>query len=543
MKKKTTNTKNAKSSQEPKNSLGWNNRIVQICTGVAVGLIALLFTLISYASIIETCRIDPANPYAELVNFDKDMIWVNIAVIALAVLAGLAAVRKHIRLSKVNTTFIVILMLLLTTVISLKWIDSVKSIASGDAMILLNTARDAAQDKYQSFFTSWEYYGNYSYYRFYPFQLGYVFFAEILYRIFGTTRTDILFQIPNVIALDFIYVGVVKIAKKVFDRPAVTNLTAIMLGLTFQPMFMTTFTYGILLGLAFSVWSVYFIIRYMKEDKLLFAGISVLLMGISVLLKYNNMILLAAVCIALILHTIDHKKFLALAVAAVMILFSVGLQKLVIFTYAERSGAELNTQVSQTMYAYMGISDSGMAPGWYNGKAMETLRDSKMDVDKANEIAEKGIKARYEELKKTKKLKEFFQKKLYSQLNEPSFESIWLSQVRKHNYPEGTPLPKSVESVYTGGLHKVLDLWFNYSVMIAYLSFTAGMVWLIVKKKLNAETSILPVAVLGGVLYHMIFEGKSQYLLPYFILIIPFAAYGFIESMRGLNKKVDFLFK
>ncbi|HBE15477.1 MAG TPA: hypothetical protein DCY72_04445, partial [Ruminococcaceae bacterium] len=355
--------------------------------------------------------------------------------------------------------------------------------------------------------------------------------------------SDILFQIPNVIALDCIYVGLVMITKKLFDRRSVTNITAIALTICFQPMFMTTFTYGLLLGLSFSVWSVYFVIRYMQENKIKFAVFAVLLMAVSVLLKYNNMIVMAAVCIALLLHVIGKKRFMALAVIAAMIICSVGLQKLVILSYSARSGVELNTQVSQKMYAYMGMSESGMAPGWYNGKAMETLRDANMDVDKANEVASQGIKQRMDTLTKNNQFFEFYKQKLLSQYNEPSFESIWISQVRKHNYPEGEELPKLVTSVYSGGLSKVFDNWFNYYVMMTYIAFTAGMVWLIFRKKLTTESLILPVAILGGALYHLIFEGKSQYILPYFILLIPFAAYGFVESMRALHKKSKVLFE
>lgn len=525
------------------NTLNTRNKIVQICSCIAIYLIAVLFAVLSIASVLQTCRIDQANPYSEIINFDDDLVLTNLALIGLTVLAALTILRKNISLSKVNTNFIICIMILFTTIVSLAWINLVQSVASGDAMILLNTARDAAQNKYQSFYTSYDYYGNYSYYLYYPFQLGYVFFAEILYRIFGIGCSHILFQIPNVIALDFIYAGIVMIAKKLFNRTSVTNLTAIALMVCLQPMFMTTFTYGLLLGIAFSIWSVYHVIRYMQDDKLLNAGIAVLLMAVSVLLKYNNMILLAAVCIALILHVIDKKKFLALAVAAVMIVCSVGLQKIVINSYAARSGAELNTEVSQTLYAYLGISDSGMAPGWYNGKAMETLRDSQMDVEAANKIASAGIESRLDYLSNSNQLGEFIKDKFLSQFNEPSYESIWISQVRNHNLPEGQPLPAIVQSVYTGGLQKVLDNWFNYYVMIIYLSFTAAMVCLMFRRKLNTQSLILPVAILGAVLYHMLFEAKSQYILPYFILMVPFAVYGFVESVSALKKKSEILFK
>lgn len=525
------------------NTLTARNKIVKICSYIAICLIAVLFAILSVVSILQTCRIDQANPYSEIVNYDNDLVLTNLALIGLTILGALFFIRKNISISKVNTTFIVLVMLLVTTIVSLAWINLVQSIASGDAMILLNTARDAAKNEFRSFHSSYDYYGNFSYYLYYPFQLGYVFFAEILFRIFGTNSSDILFQIPNVIALDFAYVGMVMIAKRLFDRKSVTNLTAITLTVCFQPMFMTTFTYGLILGITFSIWSVYHIIRYMQENKLKNAGFAILLMAISVLLKYNNMILLAAVCIALVLHAIDKKKLLALAVVVVMVLCSVGLQKAVIASYSARSGAELKTQVSQTLYAYLGISDSGMAPGWYNGKAMETLRDNKMNVDKANKVASEGIKQRFTELSTTGKLGDFFWKKYISQFNEPSYESIWISQVRKHNYPEGEKLPVLVESVYSGGLQKVFDNWFNYTVMMIYIFFTAGMIWMILRRKLTTAGLILPVAILGAILYHMLFEAKSQYILPYFILMIPFAVYGFVESMRTLSKKTEVLFK
>ena len=524
-------------------TINTQNSFTRICSTIAVALTGIVFAVLSITAMLHTCRIDPANPYAEIINFEDDFLFANIGLVALTFLAFIALVRRDIHISAVDTSFVIFIMLIVATVIPLVWVNLVQSKASGDAMIMLNTARDAAQDNYRSFHSSYDYYGNYSYYLYYPFQLGYVLFAEILYRVFGTSSTDLLFQVPNVIALDLLYVGVVFITKRVFRRKAVTNMTAIALAVCLQPMFMTTFTYGLIIGICLSVWSVYFTLRYMQENKLQYAGIAILLIALSVVMKYNNMILLAAICIALILHVIGSRRFLALAVAALMVVCSVGAQKLVIYSYSQRSGAELNTQVSQKLYAYMGISDSGMAPGWYNGIAMETLRDNKMDVEAADRVAEDGISRRLEYLSDNKLLGDFLWKKFTSQFNEPSFESVWVSQVREHNIPEGEKLSDLVTSVYTGGLSTLLDNWFNYYNMIIYIGFAAGMAWLIIRRKATSETVILPAAVFGAVLYHMIFEGKSQYLLPYFVLLIPYAMYGLLESTQALRRKTDFLFK
>ncbi len=517
-------------------NLNLRNKIVRICSGIAIVMVAVVFVILSVVSILHTSRIDQANPYAEIVNYDNDLVIVNLALILGSIFAALFIMRRKVSFDQLNTRLIVAVMAAATAIVSCFWIMTVQSVSSGDPMIMLNTARDAAKDTYPSFHHSYDYYGDFSYYRFYPFQLGYVLYAELLYRIFGTGCSDLLFQFPNVIALVFTYIGLVRITDRLFGRKSLTNLTAIALIFCLQPMFMTTFTYGLLIGISFSVWSVYFVIGYMQENKLSYAAIAVLLMAISVLLKYNNMIMLAAVCIALILHAVDTKKLLAIAVAVVMAVCAVGLQKLVIHSYAERSETKLDTQVSMKLYAYMGITESRMAPGWYNGKAMETLRDAQMDVEKANEIASAGIKTRLEELSASGQLGDYLWKKFVSQFNEPSYESIWVSEVREHNLRAGEELSGFAQSVYDGDLSHVLDSWFNYYVMMVYLFFSAGMIFLMLHKKLNPCTMILPVAVLGGVLYHMLFEAKSQYQLPYFMLMIPFAIFGAAESIRALDR-------
>ena len=46
-------------------------------------------------------------------------------------------------------------------------------------------------------------------------------------------------------------------------------------------------------------------------------------------------------------------------------------------------------------------------------------------------------------------------------------------------------------------------------------------------RRRDTESSLLPLIILGGLLYHLLFEAKSQYALPYFVLMIPMAAFGF----------------
>ncbi len=531
-----------------KNTLVIRQKSVAICSIVAVVLVGLLFAMISVYSLLQTCRFNSTNPSSEAIRFDNDSVITNIGMIVLTIFGLLVLIRKNVHLSKVNTKLIVGIMLAIVTVFTTIWVFTAKSISSGETAIMLESARNAANGTYERFTTP--YMGQYSYYQFYPFQLGYVFFSEILFKVFGTERTDILLQIPNIIALDFAYVGLVMVTKRIFNRPAVTNMTAIALVACLQPMFIATLTNGVLIGLAFAVWSIFFTVRFMQEDKLLFGGLSILLITLAVLIKYTYAVVLIAVVIAMILHSVQKFKFISLAIAALMILCPIGLQMLTEQVYGSNSGVDLGTRVTNTLYAYVGVNedaDSARYGGWFSYNGMRLLADHQMDESAANQEANEKIAERRDELKNEGRLVEFYSTKLLSQINEPSFQSIWVSQVHEHDYPDADaknpePFPKFAKSVYTGGLSRLLDRWFNFYNMIIFFGFTAGMIWLIVRKKSEPAVIILPTAIFGGLLYHMICEAKSQFMLPFFVMLIPFAVYGILESIKALNKVTGFLF-
>ena len=531
------------------NTLIAREKTVKICTGVAVALVGLLFVFISVYSILQTCRFDSSNPASEGIQFNNDSVITNIALIVLTILGCLVLIRKNVHLSKVNTKLIVGIMLAVVTAASLFWILTAKSLSSGETQMMLETARDAAGGKYDRFNNTFS--GDYSYFQFYPFQLGYVFFAEMLFKIFGAEQKEILFQIVNVIALDFAYVALVMITNRIFKRKAVTNMTAIALIVCFQPMFITTLVNGVLIGLALALWAVFFTVRYMQDDKLLFAGISVLLITLAVLIKYTYMVVLIALVIALVLHIIDKVKLISLAIIALMILCPIALQMALEQGYGNNSGAQINTRVTNTQYAYMGVTEEANSPryaGWFSFVGVNTLTKHQLDEAAADKEANDETANRIKQLKDEGRLVEFYSTKLLSEINEPAFHSIWVSQVHEHDYPEASaenpePFPKVAKSIYTGGLSRLFDRWFNFYNMIIFIGFAAGMVWLIVRKKLSPAAAILPAAIFGGLIYHTVCEAKSQFMLPFFVMLIPFAVYGILESTQALRKVTEFLFR
>src|SRR5699024_8231586 len=114
----------------------------------------------------------------------------------------------------------------------------------------------------------------------------------------------------------------------------------------------------------------------------------------------------------------------------------------------------------------------------------------------------------------------FLPDKLLSQWIEPTFQSIWISRITHH---EGGALPWA-QALYDGGAGLALEGWMNVLQTLVYLCAALGLLRL----SRGGGLLHLPLAltVFGGGLYHMLFEAKALYILPYFLMLLPYAAYG-----------------
>ncbi|MGN0460413.1 MAG: hypothetical protein ACI4HL_05825, partial [Ruminococcus sp.] len=409
-----------------------------------------------------------------------------------------------------------------------------------DSGTVTQTAMDVANGNYNSFITSNdEFYNNVSYYQLYPFQLGFVFICEIFYRIFGTDSSMIM-QVVNVLALTALYMAILKLSKMIFKSKAVTFITTFMLAGCVQAIFFTTFVYGNLIGIASAMWGCYFVIKFMQSEKknryLLFIPAS-LLMALSIIAKYNNMIWLVAVCIGLIIYIIRSKKWLYFISVVFVCVIALGSFNLIIYSYEVRSGVNLGDGVSQTLYLDAGMNESSMAPGWYNDMSKSTYLTADCNTEEANKLAKDDLELRKEKFKSDSAYtRDFFSKKVLSQWNEPSYECLWVSQVKSHSFGEVED-GSLLQSIYTGGWSKFFYDYFDFFQMISFILFAVGMAALI-KKKIGAEGIMLLTGLIGGFLYHLLFEAKSQYVLTYFIIMLLFASYGlyFIIKPRTFSE-------
>ena len=521
------------------NTILIGNKIEKIVVNIICLLVFMAFGYLAIMSIIQTSKIDPAKYSSEAILYQTDNIALNIFFMSLFFVFLFAMKKRYDFFSKVDMKLLEAALPCYVTVLGLVWVLSAQSSPAADSQNIFEAATNAAQGNYQSMYDGGEFYNKdfysgYSYFSFYPFQLGFVFLCEIVYRIFGVSSAMPV-EIINVLCVAAAYLAISKISRLMFKRRSIEFFTIILLAGCFQPILFCTFAYGNIIGMCCALWASYFLIKYFQTSKYILLIPCALLLTLSTLAKYNNMIYVVAFVIMLIVHTVKHKKWQSVAFALAICVLAVGASKLVIISYENRADTTFRSGVSQMLYLDMGLNESYMAPGWYNDMAKSTYINNNLDGEKANNAAKADIDKRLKyNFSDIDYAVDFFGKKIISQWNEPTFESIWISEVKGH-YTELNGLAKSI---YDGSTGQFLEIYFNLYIQILYVLFAVGLYCMFLNKKNNIETVLLPLVILGGFGYHLLFEGKSQYVLTYIPLLIPIASYGIFSILNGKYTKI-----
>lgn len=390
--------------------------------------------------------------------------------------------------------------------------------------------------------------GDDHYFQNYSYQLGYVLFNEVILHIaniFTPVKNLLFLEFINVILLGIAYGAIIYINHLLFGDKRICAVTALLLMLSAQSIIFCSFLYGIIPGLTFSVLAILFMLLYLKKDKLIYAPLSVLSIALSVMIKQNYLIVLVAVCCILFVTMFKRKRFIRdiLFIITAVALCS-ALNPAIKSFYEKRADVDLGESVPITAWVAMGLNEAGNAPGWYSADHTVNLHsECEFNAEMTNEKSIEEIKKRINYFGNNYQYcNEFFYKKFMSQWNETSYESIWNNQVRKNYFPR-----IGVAEWVCGSGENAVKRYMDCYAQLIFLSVFVGLIACLKNK--NFLSVAFPIIILGGMIYHILAEAKSQYAMPYFILMIGFAGYGIIcaydyfGKIAGSNKIAGFIFR
>lgn len=502
---------------------------------IALAMTAVVFAFLAILALLRTSNLGMANEVLESLNIRADSWVLNFLGLALAFLFVWLLWDW---LDRPESGYMRRAALSLVLGMTWLWIAMVSSIPMADSASLLDLGRRAGQGDVRSFGTH-PYIHDWSYEQLYPFQLGYVQVLEILYRI-GRQADGALAQMINGIALVSGYLALYRITKLIFADQRITRLLLIFLVLLPQPMLYGTFIYGNLLSFCLATWAIYGYLQLRRRFSWKIAVGIVMASVLSVAIKTNQTIVLLAIIVVLVLDLLRQGKTHRRQVLAKSLVLLVGLtvglicaSRIFITLYEWRSGNRLGPGLPMSAWLVEGLTESERAPGWSSGYLQYLpARAHEQGIPVEETVAHDLSKRLSEMAGDLPGTARFFLAKIESQWNEPTFGSIWISQVKKHLWQIG-PL---AQSVYDGVLGRLLRGYMDRLLFVLYLAFAGSLGFLLRTRRTEPDKLLLPLILLGAFVYHLFFEAKSQYVFMYIPYLLPFACHGLISAAASIRR-------
>ena len=370
------------------------------------------------------------------------------------------------------------------------------------------------------------------------YQLGTCLMLEIVCRLLPGISLELFMRVANAVmsgATMLILTGLGGVVCG--DQKAESAASAMYLLCLTVPLY-CVYVYGTIPMMFLCACAFLCFALYVRRRAVWFGLGWVILAAVAYMIKPNAAIALAALVICAVVDVLvsrDKRMFLFALLAVVL---SVGLSRGAVMQYEIRSGIKLRENVSMISRLTMGLQESWMGAGWYNDYINQFF-PAEVTAEMEREIASADLKARVGELAGDPGMAtSFFGRKAGSQWLEPTYSTLNYGYNQKFYWPENEQAPWVLALYEQDGrlrlaLEGIMKAWQQALYMLAAIGLLYN--W---KRADDAAWLLLPLVVLGGFLYHMIFEAKSQYIYVYMVYLVPVAAQGLCEAEKLIRMTI-----
>ena len=507
------------------------NKIINVYMNVVNALFFVFIFFLLILSIYSTSHV--SLDIIEKVYYVKDNSKLNIFIIIVSIivfyLISSSKFYKKISddLQNNNHIFKIIKIICLSVLflISCIWIIMTRPIPEYDQLYIMQGAEQLSLNDYRMFI-------DIGYFAKFHHQIGIMYYAYFLTKLFGSHNL-LVFQFTIALATVLFYKVLVDLMD-LFEYKKIHQVELLILSIIFFPLWMyVTFPYGNTLGLCSAILAIKYLIKYTQSNKLKDIVLVSVFIFFAMCFKQNYQIFLIAIIIHLLLFIIknkDYKKTMVISFLLVAYLLS---SNLPVMMARRMTHEKLDQGISPLAYIAMGLQESRRAPGWYNEYVDQNYIDAnysteKSAIDSKNEIVKRINYFISEPLDAIR----FFSFKIASAWNNPTFQGLWINQI-KESYIEHN---KFIDKLYSPGgtlkIAKFLDVQ-HLLVLFGTLLYT------FFNKQKDLKYFLIPIIILGGAMFHIIWEAKSQYILYYFVLLLPLCIKGYSLLFDNFNEFIN----
>ena len=304
----------------------------------------------------------------------------------------------------------------------------------------------------------------------------------------------------------------------------------------FFPFLMyASFIYGTIPGLAAALYAFYQELLFFRKGELKHALLAAAFLCLSMIFKANYMIFGIAMVIHCGFEVLNRfgkqeqpplLSFRRLLLAIFLISLSFILQtKLPVFIARQMSGAPLDAPTSSYIYIAMGLRDDSMhAYGWHDDFEQSSYNECGGVTEAQAAIAKASIKESVSRfLADPQYAFTFFHRKTASQWNNPTFQGFWIVQTMRSRIT-----PSSFIWSFTG-VHGAdsAAMFLNILQQVILMGCLLCILFPASFPENSLHHLFFAITFLGGFIFHLFWEAKCQYALPYFVLLFPYAVMGY----------------
>lgn len=367
----------------------------------------------------------------------------------------------------------------------------------------------------------------YDYMQAYPQQITLAFVYSIIFH-FMNFELFYLLRVFNIICIVLMVLAVYKITNQLGKEYKINKVLMLILMLTFFtiPM-LSTFIYGDIPSLMFCLWAVYFMMRYTETKKLRYPVFASIFTMVAYMMRMNSLIFIIATVIYLILtlfkdctKKVWKENLTSILVIVFYIVVSILPTSLVQSYYSNKYNLDEGKKYPTISYFLMAMEEGPRGNGWYN-------EDIAVSAIKQPDMARADYPRKLQE-----RLGYFMQNPGYTlRFYLDKITSMWTentySAIMNNTLEDDAPIN-----------NLKAPLTFYQKALLLVTAICAVIVLIQNRKNLSMELIFLLTIFVGGFVFHILWEAKSRYIIPYIVVLIPIASVG-IKKLKKNHITID----
>lgn len=425
---------------------------------------------------------------------------------------------------------IIALSVALTAIMGLAWIHFNPYQPVADQEYVWTIATQVAQGDSASI--------NTQYLDIYPQQKGMILVMAAVIRLtpFNALTT---WKVLSVLMSCLIVFGLSILANTLFKDKKVGAMTSLLTMLFVPHIIYTSFIYGTLWAIACNIWLFYFFYKFIErldvcitKASCIYVLVTLILLFMSITVYKSALISGVAMVVTLLIKIAYMKKNIKNITSSMIILLLlifVITQTSNIYTgvFAKKTHITTRDGLPSIVWVVMGLTydQEANGPGAYTTKTgLVTYYSEGASQEEVTNRAIEILKDSWDSVEQYGVVR-FFAEKLTYQWLDPWFNSLTMNC---YLGDDNIVVPEHVKEILLGNYARVLQALLYIFISLMYGMIALGLILVYKKEKYSHLLFVILIYFFGGFIFQLFWESKARYCLPYYLILIPIAAYSFV---------------